>query len=75
MRINVQYVIVVLLAVGVFCFWLFLYPFIPVMRDVTVVFVEHRLSDGATGITRRTGTVHLTAITTTSCMGLGPFFD
>lgn len=39
MRINVQYVIVVLLAVGVFCFWLFLYPFIPVMREMSLLFL------------------------------------
>lgn len=34
-----QLFIVALLAVGVFCFWLFLYPFIPVAREMSVLFL------------------------------------
>ena len=34
-----QHIIVTLLAVGVFCFWLFLFPFIPMAREVTVLFL------------------------------------
>ena len=32
-------IIVALLAIGVFCFWLFLYPFIPVIREMSVLFL------------------------------------
>ena len=34
-----QHIIVALLSVGVFCFWFFLYPFIPVAREVAVLFL------------------------------------
>ncbi|MBO4463635.1 MAG: hypothetical protein J5797_05510 [Prevotella sp.] len=34
-----QHIIVALLAIGVFCFWLFLYPFIPVMREASLLFL------------------------------------
>lgn len=33
------HIIVVLLAFGVFCFWLFFYPFIPVMREASLLFL------------------------------------
>ena len=34
-----HYVIMALLAIGVFCFWLFLYPFIPVAREMSLLFL------------------------------------
>lgn len=34
-----QHIIVALLAIGVFCFWLFLYPFIPVLREASLLFL------------------------------------
>lgn len=34
-----QLLIVALIAIGVFCFWLFLYPFIPVTREMSVLFL------------------------------------
>ena len=34
-----QPVVVALLAIGVFCFWLFLYPFIPVVREMSLLFL------------------------------------
>lgn len=34
-----QHIIVTLLAVGVFCFWLFLFPFIPMAREMSVLFL------------------------------------
>ena len=39
MKRNWQHITVALLAVGVFCFWLFLYPFIPVMREMSLLFL------------------------------------
>ena len=36
---NWQHLITALLAVGVFCFWLFLYPFIPVVREMSLLFL------------------------------------
>ena len=43
-----QHLTVALLAVGVFCFWLFLYPFIPVARETAVLFLWS--SDYLTGL-------------------------
>ena len=34
-----QHLIVALLAIGVFCFWFFLYPFIPVAREMSLLFL------------------------------------
>lgn len=34
-----QHITVVLLAIGVFCFWFFLYPFIPVAREMSLLFL------------------------------------
>ena len=34
-----QQIIVALLTIGVFCFWMFLYPFIPVMREASLLFL------------------------------------
>ena len=37
-----QYLVTALLAVAVFCFWLFLYPFIPVVREMSQLFLWTR---------------------------------
>ncbi|MBR6188213.1 MAG: PD40 domain-containing protein [Prevotella sp.] len=34
-----QHFIVAMLAISVFCFWLFLYPFIPVVREMSILFL------------------------------------
>ncbi|MBR5084134.1 MAG: hypothetical protein IKX33_05990, partial [Prevotella sp.] len=34
-----QHLIVALLTIGVFCFWFFLYPFIPVAREMSLLFL------------------------------------
>ncbi|MBR2238904.1 MAG: PD40 domain-containing protein [Prevotella sp.] len=34
-----QHIIVAMLAISVFCFWLFLYPFIPVVREMSILFL------------------------------------
>ena len=34
-----QHIIVALLAISVFCFWFFLYPYVPVVREMSVLFL------------------------------------
>lgn len=38
-RLNWQHIVVALLAICVFCFWFFLFPFIPVAREMSVLFL------------------------------------
>jgi hypothetical protein len=34
-----QQMVIAVLAVAVFCYWLFLYPFIPVVREISQLFL------------------------------------
>jgi hypothetical protein len=34
-----QQIIVIILAISIFCFWLFVYPFVPLIREISVLFL------------------------------------